>query len=248
MASNTTYIVEPTAAHTHTVIFLHGRDSNGREFADELFESEASETVGQLADQSRTLPDLLPNIRWVFPNAPVLQSERFGIEMSQWFDMWSLDDPTERPELQQPGLDQSVNEIFEVIKEEETLVPQEQIFLAGISQGFVTAVVVFLTKANPSKSFAGLIGLCSWLPAAFLTGDYKKFDRREKIGSTPIFLGHSEDDDVVPIDCGLELEDFLRSQGLRVEWIDYYEGGHWVNEPQGVDDIARFIRKRTTEN
>ncbi|KAF6802734.1 phospholipase/Carboxylesterase [Colletotrichum sojae] len=43
-----THYVEPREAHTHTVIFLHGRDSICDEFADDFFESEASEPAEQL--------------------------------------------------------------------------------------------------------------------------------------------------------------------------------------------------------
>ncbi|KAI1276025.1 lysophospholipase II [Xylaria sp. FL0933] len=241
MASDTTYIVGPKAAHTHTVIFLHGRDSNCREFADELFESEASEP----ANQPRTLPDLFPGIRWVFPSAPILQSERFGTDMSQWFDMWSVENPAERPELQCPGLRQSVEQILGVIKEEEMLVPRERIFLAGISQGFATAIAVFFAAAP--KRFAGLIGLCSWMPAALRAEDFQRFEDAsdgKSSRSTPIFLGHSVDDEVVPIKNGRDLRDTLQSRRLQVEWREYEDGGHWVNEPQGVDDIARFINSR----
>ncbi|KAI3338720.1 lysophospholipase II [Ustulina deusta] len=239
MASDTTYYtVGPKAAHTQTVIFLHGRDSNCREFADELFESEASEP----ANQPRTLLDLFPGIRWVFPSAPTLQSERFGTDMSQWFDMWSVENPVERPELQHPGLHQSVEQILGVIKEEEMLVPQERIFLAGISQGFATAIAVFFAAAP--KRFAGLIGLCSWMAAALRTEDFQSFEDTsdgKSSRSTPVFLGHSIDDEVVPIKNGRDLRDTLQSRRLQVEWREYEDGGHWVNEPQGVDDIARFI-------
>ncbi|KAI1369600.1 lysophospholipase II [Xylaria arbuscula] len=238
MASDTTYAVGPKAAHTQTVIFLHGRDSNCREFADELFESEASEP----ANQPRTLPDLFPGIRWVFPSAPTLQSERFGTDMSQWFDMWSVENPAERPELQRPGLHRSVEQILGVIKEEEMLVPQERIFLAGISQGFATAIAV-LFAATP-KRLAGLIGLCSWMPTGLRDEDFQSFedtsDRNSSL-STPVFLSHSIDDEVVPIKNGRDLRDALQSRRLQVEWREYGDGGHWVNEPQGVDDIARFI-------
>ncbi|GAW12047.1 hypothetical protein ANO14919_014020 [Xylariales sp. No.14919] len=95
MDSDTIYTIEPKVADRHTVIFLHGRDSNCKEFADELFESKASEPVGQ----PRTLRNLLPNIRWIFPSAPALHSERFSTHMSQWFDMWSVENPVKGPEL-----------------------------------------------------------------------------------------------------------------------------------------------------
>jgi len=43
MAAAAHHTVAPIAAHTHTVIFLHGRDSNATEFAPEFFESQASD-------------------------------------------------------------------------------------------------------------------------------------------------------------------------------------------------------------
>ncbi|KAI0479847.1 lysophospholipase II [Xylaria cf. heliscus] len=233
MASDATYTVEPQATHTHTVIFLHGRDSNCEEFADEFFESEASEPI----DQPRTLRDLFPNIRWVFPSAPTLQSQRFGTEMSQWFDMWSVENPAERPELQQPGLHQSIEQILGVIKKEEMLVPRERIFLAGISQGFAIAIAAFLS--DTSMTFAGLIGLSSWMPAALRTEDTANIEEH----LPPVFLSHSVDDDVVPINNGRELRDVLQSRRFQVEWREYEDGGHWVNEPQGVDDIAHFMTR-----
>jgi lysophospholipase-2 len=89
---STTYIHSPCEghSHTHTVIFLHGRDSDAHEFANELFESEASLSVASQRDHERTLPALFPTIRWVFPAAPILRSQRFETDMSQWFDMWAV--------------------------------------------------------------------------------------------------------------------------------------------------------------
>lgn len=57
----------------------------------------------------------------------------------------------------------------------------------------------------------------------------------------PVFLGHAEDDDVVPIENGRKLRNIMQSQGFQVEWKEYPEGAHWINEPQGVDDIVRFM-------
>ncbi|KAI0439841.1 lysophospholipase II [Xylaria telfairii] len=240
MASEITYIVGPKAEHTHTVIFLHDCDSDCEEFASEFFVSEASEPG--------TLKDISPHIRWVFPSAPILMSARFGIHLSQWFDMWSLDNPMERPELQYHGLHQSINRILGVIRKEEELVPRDKIFLAGISQGFATTIATFL--ADASKGFAGLIGLCGWMPALLNDGreGFKGPENSKVVDSTPIFLGHSADDDIVPIENGRELRDILQSRGFEVEWREYNEGGHWVNEPQGVDDMVQFLSKHMAIN
>lgn len=72
--------------------------------------------------------------------------------MSQWFDMWSLEDVQERSELQVPGLQSSVDLIIKIIKDEELFVPRGRIFLGGISQGFATYVLL-----SPHSQFPCLL-------------------------------------------------------------------------------------------
>lgn len=244
--------------HTHTVIFLHGRDSNSQEFAPEFFESEASGPTSK----PRMLPNLFPTIRWVFPSAPVLHSERFDTTMSQWFDMWSVEEPDERRELQLQGLKQSITSLSEVIRDEGTLIPRQRIFLGGISQGFATALSTFFADG---QGFAGLIGLCTWMPLADIVEGTTSLKHDElqlfsavqdiyfgeqsrnslilpALKFTPIFIGHSSDDEVVPVKNGRRLRDILLQHlQLAVQFYEYGDGGHWINEPQGVDDIVKFL-------
>ncbi|KAI1186566.1 lysophospholipase II [Nemania serpens] len=256
MADDTAYIVDPTAAHTHTFIFLHDRGSDCKEYANKFLGSVGSEP----SDQPRTLRDLFPSIRWVFPGAPILPSERLGNDVSQWFDIWSMENPTERPELQGVGLQRAMHRMLGLLEGEERIVPRENIFIAGIGQGFATAITTYY--ANPRGSFAGLIGLGSWLPwvlvddtyrrvagSNWLTDDPGPLTQRDAARShkTPFFLGHSADDDVVPIANGIELRNIARAQRLRVEWREYEDGGHSLNEPHGVDDLARFMNGRMTD-
>lgn len=82
------------------------------------------------------------------------------------------------------------------------------------------------------------------MPAITPDEDYQRFEDTANIAitssrSTPIFISHSADDDVVPIENGRELRNNLQMRRLPVEWREYEDGGHW----QGVDDIARFIDK-----
>lgn len=79
-------VVAPTKQHTHTVILLHGRDSTASEFASDFFESQDSNDL--------TLPESFPCIKWVFPGSKLGNSARFKIAMSQWFDMWSVENPS----------------------------------------------------------------------------------------------------------------------------------------------------------
>lgn len=70
------------------------------------------------------------------------------------------------------------------------------------------------------------------------------FPDSELAFKTPVFLSHSKDDDVVPFKNGdmlwWRLEEDL---GFDVDWKVYEDGGHWINEPRGVDDIVSFVRK-----
>lgn len=71
------HIVTPLGKHTHTIIFLHGRESSATEFATEFFESQASDR--------RTLPEIFPTVKWVFPNSGTRNRARFDAEESQWY-------------------------------------------------------------------------------------------------------------------------------------------------------------------
>ena len=137
MAPASHTIVYPVSGvHDLTVIVLHGRDSTAAEFSSEFLENEASSSP----DADRTLPALLPNVIWVFPQAELLRSERFDQDMSQWFDMWTTEDPQERSEIQMPSLNSSIALLMRVIGEGEKLISRSNIFLGGISQGFATQV------------------------------------------------------------------------------------------------------------
>ncbi|KAG6364265.1 hypothetical protein INS49_005864 [Diaporthe citri] len=254
----TSHVVGPAEghAHTHTIIFLHGRDSVSAEFASELFESEASEPRGK----PRTFRDLFPTVRWVFPTAPILRSARFDTDMSQWFDMWSTEDPDERPEIQLPGLRASVSALGDVVREEEGRVARSRIFVGGISQGNAIAVAAFFAEQEEWSGLGGMIGLCGWMPLRGMVGAE---DGTVQLGRLyrgtssdapseprsprplPIFLGHSRDDIVISVSHGRTLRDTLERfpDELQVEWHESEDGGHWLNEPHGVDDIVAFLKK-----
>jgi len=136
-------------------------------------------------------------------------------------------------------------------------VPQDHIILAGISQGCATAILTLLTS---EMQLGGFIGLCSWLPfQEEVKQAAKEYSRSfEKLQSlfdlfpakqassnqlkTPVFLSHSKDDDVVPVTNGEMMSSGLKGLGMNVTWRLYEDGGHWVNEPQGVDDMVQFLK------
>lgn len=148
--------------------------------------------------------------------------------MSQWFDMWSTQDPYERQNEQQEELNNTVSAILQIIQDEAAIVGGPQnIILGGISQGCASAIHALLRQ---EARLAGFIGLSSWLPV-------KETITTTTMGTaseTPVFLAHCGDDDVIAVRYGEELRDVLAGTGMEVEWCQYGDGGHWVNEPQGI--------------
>jgi predicted esterase len=263
-ANDKIHIIAPTIKHTYTFILLYGRDSNATEFATDFFESQASNGL--------TFPEIFPNYKWVLPTSALRTSARFETKMSQWFDMWSVEEPEERKETQVQGLKESIAFIMDVIQEEVRFVPMKRIILGGISQGCATAIYALMATR---VQIGGFIGLCSWLPFQqeindIATGSVKSkesaidqlqvlfgnpthesdservnlMSRLKSALETPIFLSHSKDDEVVPVENGEKLYQGLRALGAGVSWRKYEDGCHWVNEPQGVDDIVAFLSEK----
>lgn len=82
--------------------------------------------------------------------------------MSQLFDMWSVENPSERREGQGEGLKESILEIIEVVRSEAAMVGGvERVILGGISKGCATAIYALLCGGI---RIGGFIGISSWLP------------------------------------------------------------------------------------
>ncbi|OJD31193.1 phospholipase carboxylesterase [Diplodia corticola] len=254
MQTTDTVIIPPSSPHTHTIIFLHGRDSLPSAFSSELFESQASDT------SRSTLPQLLPHFKWVFPAAGLRPAKRFGgVEMSQWFDIWSVEEPTAEGELQSVGLEESVGEVLRVVEREVGILGgrRERVVLAGISMGCATGVAA-LVRGGGMGCVGAFVGVSGWMPvlggpaAALAMGKGGKEEGggedREGRGDAgvlemPVLLEHCVDDDVVPVRNGEVLRDGLVRLGMDVEWHAYEDGGHWMNEPHGIDDLVAFLKR-----
>ena len=71
----------------------------------------------------------------------------FQEELDEWFDIYSLSDPSKREELQKEGLHDSVEFINCLIDHECTLVDPSKVIILGLSQG---CAVGTSTPAKPS--------------------------------------------------------------------------------------------------
>ena len=157
--------------------------------------------------------------------------------MSQWFDMWETENPYSREHEQLAELTASISMVAAVIEKESTAVGAQNVILGGISQGCATAIHALL---QGQRRLGGFVGLSSWMP---LRNEHDHSPERNVALQTPVFLAHCQDDDVIAIGYGKELRDSLQLRGMSVEWNDYEEGGHWMNEPQGVDELTVFLRR-----
>jgi lysophospholipase II len=243
------HIIEPRAEHTHTAIMLHGRGSNGPEFAEELAETAAP---GQ-----EPLMERFPSWRWVFPSSQELWSTAFEEMLPAWFEAHSLTDTTAREDLQIAGIRQSVAYTQSILTREVARLggEAEKVAIMGISQGGAIGMWTLLCQGNPDRRLGAFVGSNTWLPfaaniqrllskgndpeAAKATPETSSSDSFVKsmisawgrcfatqqsdmpLLSTPVLLGHGVDDAVVDVDLGRQAHHVLGDVGFQAEWKEY---------------------------
>jgi len=256
---NPTFItIPPTAPHSHTVVFLHGRGDNARNFSSSLLYSKDS--------SNRTLPAIFPSFRWVFPQAEIRPCAAFpGEKMSQWFDIWNVNNFSEREELQATGLRESVTGIQRILAAEIAHLDGrwDHLVLAGISQGAATSVHTLLNLSMPAageqqvpRRLGAFLGFSCRMPFPGRSlADTKRVlglegsqYTDEILRNTPVLLEHCADDPLVLVGKGQDLRDTLRGFGAQVIWKEYPEGGHWFNSPTGIDDAVDFLNNYVLKN
>lgn len=258
MSESPIHIIAPTKPHTHTIILLHGRGSTAAEFASEIFESQASDNC--------FLTRIFPSYKWVFPCVSVRWARYEEEEMHQWFDMESVQKLCHDPEgIQIAGMRESLAFVAEVVEREAAEIGGlDKVFLGGISQGCATGITALLIIGQPMAGFIGFCGWCPFADAVSRGGQAIRAWIRERLRPsqtaenqidassissalrTPILLQHANDDGVVPIALGQDMRAKLAVLGAGVQWREYGEGGHWINEPEGIDDMVKFVEANST--
>ena len=244
-----TLAVPLTTTHTHTVVFLHGRGDNVKNFTLSLNYSTDS--------QGRTLRDAFPSFKWVFPEAPIRTcASSPGDKIRQWFDIWNVSNFREKEDHQAAGLVQSVTAMRRILADEAAALGGrwDRIVLAGISQGAATSVHTLLNLDIPdhpgsARRLAAFIGFSCRMPFPGRTlAETRNVlslkdspDGNEVIKNTPMLLEHCIDDPLVLVALGRALRDSLRGFGAQVEWVEYPDGGHWFNSPAGINDVVKFL-------
>lgn len=66
--------------------------------------------------------------------------------------------------------------------------------------------------------------------------------------TTPVFLGHGEDDEKIKVTLGQEAAQTLSSLGIQTIWKSYPGMGHRYKIPDEIDDILDFLQPRLSQD
>lgn len=191
-------IVEPTAQHKSTVIWLHGLGADGHDFEPIVPELKLPVELG---------------VKFIFPHAPVIPvTINGGYQMRAWYDIRNADLSQREDEA---GVRQSGEQVEQLIKHEiEQGIPADRIILAGFSQG--GAVTLHLATRLKQK-LAGIVALSTYLTIP----DKLASEKSDANLETPIFMAHGQQDPVVPMQRGQYSAKVLEDNGFKVQWSDY---------------------------
>ncbi|KAM5439716.1 hypothetical protein MferCBS31731_004473 [Microsporum ferrugineum] len=154
-------VIPPRSNHTHTIILLHGRGSNGRDFGAEIIT-----TILSAPGADNTLPKRFPGLKFIFPSAKISYSAQWDIHLAQWFDRGPIGSTAkEHNDLLYAGLRESTRYIRTIIDSEVELVGASNVIIGGLSQGCAQSLHILLSYANDEhRALGGLVGMSGWLP------------------------------------------------------------------------------------
>ncbi|KAK4227178.1 hypothetical protein QBC38DRAFT_364828, partial [Podospora fimiseda] len=233
--------------HTHALIILH---RNQEESFNSFLFTLLRRYWGWKDAKKRGTRLCFPEFKFVFPKAPEMYSERtrrrwwlggWRRKRTMWFDVWDEADPTEKEELQIPGLKFCIPQIIRLIQEEAQLLGGDttKIILAGLEDGGgIAAHVLF----NCGFQLGAVIGYCSGLPLynpkrdlkayrEMLPGPKHKEQLDEAVKKTPILLEYSLGDEMVTLERAREMRNALIILGCeKVKWNEYEEDYHMFRD------------------
>lgn len=209
--------LEPEYSAKKTIIWLHGLGADGSDFT-------------PIVPELKLPADL--NIRFIFPHAPMIPvTINNGQVMRAWYDIFSLIGDRK---IDHEGIRQSEKRIHQLIEKEKSRgISEENIILAGFSQG---AVMTLATGLAYPKRLGGLIALSGYLPFPENVLAERLNPANEK---TPVFIAHGTEDKIVPYALGKAAYLNLKKAALPLSW-HAYEMGHTVCQ-QEIHDISQWI-------
>jgi len=221
-----TIVLEPKGEHLATVVWLHGFSDSGARWATEL------KNVGQLS----------PNIRWIIPTAPLAQNA----PVTAWFEFRYGQD------VDMQGLDRSAETVAKLLQEEKNRGRDVKLAVGGFSQGCATAL--YITACSVLGKYGGngkpfpvkldaAIGLSGWMPTiqslvSQMAGNREASEQAKK---TAMFIGHCNDDGVVPARLAQASSDAFRGVGFNDITLKTYPNGGHSAPSEEIADIREWI-------
>lgn len=211
--------VNPTGEYDSVVIWLHGLGDSGNGFAPIVPE------LNLPADHK---------IRFVFPHAPIRPvTINNGMPMRAWYDIKSLDFES-RADVS--GVLESAAQVGALLENEVAKgIPSDKIVLAGFSQG---GVIAYHLGTRLSTPLAGILALSTYMSEP----DKLAEQSSEANKNTPIFVGHGQQDEVVPMFMGQAAHKVLVENGYQASWKDYLMQHNVCM--QELNDISAWLQER----
>lgn len=190
--------LEPSAAATASVIWLHGLGADGHDFVPLVPELQLPPTS---------------NVRLVFPHAPVRAvTLNNGYQMRAWYDIQSLS-PGGRGDS--TGMAASVVRVATLVDAERARgVAADRIVIAGFSQG---GAVTLHTALTYPERLGGAMALSTYLPLPEDLATRLAPANR----ALSVLMCHGRHDPVVIPALGAAARDWLQAAGYAVEWHEY---------------------------
>jgi phospholipase/carboxylesterase len=191
----TTAIIEPSAGHRGTVIWLHGLGASHHDFLP-------------------VVPALeLPFLRFVFPSAPLRPVTLYGGQRCPaWYDILGIGPLGLREnEAQLREMTRAVQCLID--REHARGVPHDRIVLAGFSQGGAMALHAGLRSA---RTLGAILVLSGYLPLASAFGAEAPARR-----DVPILFCHGRRDGVVPHAGGRMSYELIKAAGFDASWAEF---------------------------
>lgn len=200
-----------------SILWLHGLGADGNDFV----------PMVPAMQKCQSLP-----LRFIFPHAPVRAvTINGGMQMRAWYDIRGIDLTGERL-LDNDGIEQSIAQIQQLIElENQQGIANEQIIVAGFSQG---GVIALQTGLQMMEQIKGVIGLSCYLP----NGD-QLINQPEPSKRLPAFIGHGTQDPMVPFALGQRAAEQVGQRHFQVTWGEY-PVAHGVH-PEEIAAVDNWI-------
>lgn len=217
-SGNSCIEVEPLGGAKASVILLHGGGGDNREFLD-LLENFAP--PGGCT-------------RFILPNAPRRRLTLFGgAVMRAWYDVVHADLQQDEDEA---GVCRSGRRLQNLIERERRRgIPSNRIVVGGFSQGGAMALYVGARYPEP---LAGLIALSAYLPLMQGEGVHCPSGCHQH---PPVYIGHGQEDDLVPIDLARQGASRLAHAGHCVRFTAF-DMGHEIC-PRELVSVKSWLEK-----